>query len=337
MHEPGYILEYADFLCRLNDDRNVRALFERALSLLPPEESVEVEQRRKEALSSRGEDSSSSLESSLYDVVSRYSFMDLWPCSSRDLDHLARIEWLAKNINRKGDKTTLPYETGSSEKNLALQAPNSKTGLASTKVIYPDVSKMVIYDPRQKPGAGLPPNATVPGLPIVSASTSLTNSLSSVGNGTSKTPDEMLKVMSPALVTFIAHLPVVEGPSPNVDIVLSILAQCNFPTGATGKSTRLQHQSALGPVQSTTNDLAGPAKSWSNANSSSARPQSHAGKRRDSDRQDDDEITVQSQPLQRDIFRLRQMRRARGLTSSQTGSASVGSGAISGEPSGSSG
>ena len=33
---------YAAFLCRLNDDRNVRALFERALSLLPPEESVEV-------------------------------------------------------------------------------------------------------------------------------------------------------------------------------------------------------------------------------------------------------------------------------------------------------
>lgn len=33
---------YADFLCRLNDDRNVRALFERALSSLPPEQSVEV-------------------------------------------------------------------------------------------------------------------------------------------------------------------------------------------------------------------------------------------------------------------------------------------------------
>ncbi|MCD7448033.1 hypothetical protein HAX54_037346 [Datura stramonium] len=42
MHEPGYILEYADFLHRLNDDRNIRALFERALSSLPPEESVEV-------------------------------------------------------------------------------------------------------------------------------------------------------------------------------------------------------------------------------------------------------------------------------------------------------
>lgn len=33
---------YADFLSRMNDDRNIRALFERALSSLPPEESVEV-------------------------------------------------------------------------------------------------------------------------------------------------------------------------------------------------------------------------------------------------------------------------------------------------------
>jgi len=29
-------------LIRLNDDQNIRALFERALSSLPPEESVEV-------------------------------------------------------------------------------------------------------------------------------------------------------------------------------------------------------------------------------------------------------------------------------------------------------
>ncbi|KAF5181420.1 Cleavage stimulation factor subunit, partial [Thalictrum thalictroides] len=118
MHEPGYILEYADFLCRLNDDRNIRALFERALSSLPPEESVEVwkrftqfeqtygdltsmlrvEQRRKEALSRSDEEGSSTLDTSLHDVVSRYSFMDLWPCSSKDLDHLARQETLVYHL-----------------------------------------------------------------------------------------------------------------------------------------------------------------------------------------------------------------------------------------------
>lgn len=133
MHEPVYILEYADFLTRLNDDRNIRALFERALSSLPPEESVEVwkrfthfeqtygdlasmlkvEQRRKEALSRTGEEGPSALEGSLQDVVSRYTFMDLWPCSSNDLDHLARQEWLAKNINKKIEKSALPSGLGS--------------------------------------------------------------------------------------------------------------------------------------------------------------------------------------------------------------------------------
>lgn len=53
---------------------------------------IQVEQRRKEALSRTDDDGESGLESSLQDVVSRYSFMDLWPCSSKDLDHLTRQE-----------------------------------------------------------------------------------------------------------------------------------------------------------------------------------------------------------------------------------------------------
>lgn len=53
---------------------------------------MQVEQRRKEALSGTGEESASALESSLQEVVSRYSFMDLWPCSSNDLDNLVRQE-----------------------------------------------------------------------------------------------------------------------------------------------------------------------------------------------------------------------------------------------------
>lgn len=53
---------------------------------------VQVEKRRKEALSQTGEDGASTLESSLQDVVSRYSFMDLWPCTSSDLDNLTRQE-----------------------------------------------------------------------------------------------------------------------------------------------------------------------------------------------------------------------------------------------------
>ncbi|XP_077248941.1 tetratricopeptide repeat (TPR)-like superfamily protein [Tasmannia lanceolata] len=356
MHEPGYILEYADFLCRLNDDRNVRALFERALSLLPPEESVEVwkrftqfeqtygdlasmlkvEQRRKEALSRTGEEGSSTLEGSLHDVVSRYSFMDLWPCSSKDLDHLARQEWLAKNITKKIDKSALAYGASSvgTEKSSGLTT-NSKSS-TSTKVVYPDTSRMVIYDPRQKQGSGFLPNVIAPGLPVVSGSTASTTNVALVGGGTPNVLDEILKVLPPALVGFIAHLPSIEGPSPDVDIVLSILLQSNIPTGQTGKTT-LSQQLAGGPAPSTS-DLSGSNKARSNQNGSTFRPnrEGQSGKRKDLERQEDDEtMTVQSRPLPRDVFRIRQIQRARGVTTSQTGSTASGGSAFSGEPSGS--
>ncbi|XP_034699332.1 cleavage stimulation factor subunit 77-like [Vitis riparia] len=113
---------------------------------------LKVEQRRKEALSRTGEDGTTTLESSLQDVVSRYSFMDLWPCSSRDLDHLARQEWLAKNINKKVEKSAILKGVGSTEKSASGFTTNSNP---ATKVFYPDTSQMVVYDPRQKPSMQL--------------------------------------------------------------------------------------------------------------------------------------------------------------------------------------
>lgn len=38
------------------------------------------------------ENGESNLENSLQDVISRYSFKNLLPCSTKDLDHLARQE-----------------------------------------------------------------------------------------------------------------------------------------------------------------------------------------------------------------------------------------------------
>ncbi|KAL0348373.1 UNVERIFIED_CONTAM: Cleavage stimulation factor subunit [Sesamum angustifolium] len=185
MHEPSYILEYADFLCRLNDDRNTRALFERALSSLPPDESVEVwkrfvqfeqmygdlssmlkvEQRRKEALSQTGENGESTLESSLQDVVSRYSFLDLRPCSSKDYDHLARQEWLSRNVNKK----------------VQSSVPANGAGSAG-----PHVSVLS--------GASTLPNGTAPD-----------------SGGTTSAINDVLKVLPPSLATFVANLPAVEG------------------------------------------------------------------------------------------------------------------------------
>ncbi|GFY89686.1 tetratricopeptide repeat (TPR)-like superfamily protein [Actinidia rufa] len=506
MHEPGYILEYADFLSRLNDDRNIRALFERALSSLPPEESVEsfrvcfhendtmrssfsargrtvlvvagivaktflfqvfdlhikcppilftskprtkalaafflrptltalhtqvwkrftqfeqtygdlasmlkvvlnldamlcvelaicgegkdldlerslesgilrkvplgskqdkegrekrvkkpngkregcrdlafrcpsvvsrkmtsslswggeVEQRRKEALSRTGEENQSALESSLQDVISRYSFMDLWPCSSKDLDHLARQEWLSNNINKKIERSALANGAAILDKGSSGMITNSNP---SAKVVYPDTSRMLIYDPRQK---SVP---SAPGLPAVS-STLTASSVALIGGGTTNAPNEFLKATPPALLAFIANLPVVEGPAPDVDFVLSVCLQSNIPTGQTGKSATPSIQLQTGPAPSTS-DLSGSSKPHPVQSGSSFKTtrDRQPGKKRDRDRQDDDETsTFQSQPLPRDMFKIRQLRKARGVAS-QTGSTSYGS-AFSGELSGSTG
>ncbi|EOA36535.1 hypothetical protein CARUB_v10011584mg [Capsella rubella] len=336
MNEPVYILEYADFLTRLNDDRNIRALFERALSTLPAEESAEVwkrfiqfeqtygdlasilkvEQRRKEALSGKGEEGSSPLESSLQDVVSRYSYMDLWPCSFKELDHLSRQELLVKNLNKKVGKTNLPH------------GPAAIGSVASSsKVVYPDTSQMVVYDPTKKSEFASSTNPVA-----VSASNTFPSIVTATTtHGSASTYDEIPKTTPPALLAFLANLPVVDGPTPNVDVVLSICLQSELPTSQNVKQNLVAKGNA--PSQ---NESSGPNRGGSQRLSRDRR----ATKRKDSDRQEeDDTATVQSQPLPTDVFRLRQMRKARGIsTSSQTptGSTSYGS-AFSGELSGSTG
>lgn len=348
MHEPVYILEYADFLTRLNDDRNIRALFERALSSLPSEESVEVwkrftsfeqtygdlasmlkvERRKKEALSGTGEEGPSSLESSLQDVASRYSFMDLWPCSSKELDHLARQEWLAKNINKKVEKSTMLNGLGFVDEGSTGLTSNLAV---SSKVVYPDTNQMVIYDPRQKPGAGNFQTTTAAGVPT--ASKSLSNPvIAAVGGQTMSAFDEILEATPPALVAFLSNLPVVEGPIPDVDVVLSICLQSDVPAPQPGKSGAAPMPLPSIPAPSTS-DLSVSSKSHPIPSASSFKPA--RGKRKQFDRQEEEEASVQSHPLPRDAFRIRQIQKARG-TASQTGSASYGS-AISGDLSGSTG
>ncbi|KAF8106049.1 hypothetical protein N665_0147s0008 [Sinapis alba] len=337
MTEPVYILEYADFLTRLNDDRNIRALFERALSTLPTEESAEVwnrfvqfeqtygdltsilkvEQRRKEALFGKGEEASPALDSSLQDVVSRYSYMDLWPCTSKELDHLSRQELLVKNMNKKVEKTNLPHGSGT----IGSVA-------SSSKVVFPDTAQMIVYDPTKKSEF----SSSAKPVAASNSNTFQSNVTATATHGSANTAfDEIPKTTPPALLAFLANLPHVDGPTPNVDVVLSICLQSDLPTGQTAK----QSFTAKGNVPSQ-NDPSGPTRGGSQRLPRDRR----ATKRKGSDRQeDDDTASIQSQPLPTDVFRLRQMRKARGIsTSSQTptGSASYGS-AYSGELSGSTG
>ncbi|XP_047954000.1 cleavage stimulation factor subunit 77-like isoform X1 [Salvia hispanica] len=330
MHEPSYILEYADFLCRLNDDRNIRALFERALSSLPPDESVEVwkrfaqfeqtygdltsmlkvEQRRKEALCRMTENGESVLENSLQDVISRYSFMDLWPCSTKDLDHLSRQEWLFRGVNKKIENPTPVNGPSSADRTTADIQINSNV---SGKVVYPDVSRMVIYAPGQKPGITTP---------VVSGvSSTLPNGIS----GGAATINDTLKSLPPTLAVFVSNLPAVEGPSPDADFVVSICLQSNIPPASAKPSAPQQLPS--GPVPSAS-DVSGSSKLRQTRDR-------QAGKRKGMERQDDDDTsTIQSQPLPKDAFKIRQLQKALG-TSSRTGGASSRTGGTSSRTGGS--
>ncbi|KAF5196420.1 cleavage stimulation factor subunit 77 isoform X1 [Thalictrum thalictroides] len=266
-----------------------------------------------------------------YNMAFAMGYLDLVPLAPCS-------KWLLKNINKKADKSSLPNGAFSigAEKGSSGLTTNFKSSGPSAKVVYPDTSRMVVYDPRQKQVTGPPPNTAV-GLPSVSITGTPTHSVPQVNGGTTNPLQEILKLMPPALVEFISHLPAVEGPLPNVDIVLSILLQSNVPTGQTGQVTTSQ-QLPVGPAGSAS-DLSGSNKSRPSPIESSFKPsrESQSGKRKNFDRHEDDETgTVQNRPLPRDAFMIRQIRKARGVNSSQTGSASGGS-MISGELSGSTG
>ncbi|KAL8136521.1 hypothetical protein V2J09_002522, partial [Rumex salicifolius] len=340
MHEPAYILEYADFLSRVNDDRNIRALFERSLSSLPTNDSIEVwkrftqfeqtygdlssmlkvEQRRKEALSQASDEGSTTLNDSLQDVVSRYSFMNLLPCSSKDIEHLSRKEWLAKNMSKKMEKLITANGPGLIDKGYSgVSALNS-----SSNVVNPDVTQMLVYDPGQKSGPAHLSNPTASGLPSITSGIPVSG-ISSFGVGGTNAFDGMLKG-APALAAFIANLPTIEGPAPDVNFVLSICLQSNLPTSQTAKSSHGSEISGSSKPR--------PVTSGSSARSTLDR---QSGKRKYPQRQDEDEPSIQSLPPPKDVFKLRQMRRAAGTrtpSASQTGSTSYGSG-FSGEHSGS--
>ncbi|CAL5346326.1 unnamed protein product [Camellia sinensis] len=195
---------------------------------VPADEDPEVEQRRKEALSRTGEESQSALESSLQDVVSRYSFM-----------------WVSKNVNKKTEKSAL--------------ANGAVFGLFRIdnqfKSIYKScLSRYFENGYLRSKVEGL----SAPGLPAVS-STLTASSVVLTGGGTPNAPNEFLKAAPPALLAFIANLPTVEGPAPDIDFVLSICLQSNIPTGQTGKSVNPSTQLQTGPAPSAS-DLSGSSK-----------------------------------------------------------------------------
>ncbi|CAM6129012.1 unnamed protein product [Calypogeia fissa] len=405
IHEPAYVLEYADFLCRLNDDRNVRVLFERALPVLPPEESGEVwgrfiqfeqtygdlqsmlkvEQRRKEALSQDGDNSSNMLEGSLQQLISRYHFLDLWPCTSTDLDHLARQQIIAKNPSGKLEKSTVnpAPSTRAGDSTERAQPPSTAGNVGSgpapmhvpTNMVRPDISHMVVYDPRQGFVGGMMGNVAMPGLqmrppgppgalpPRLGGPPPLPPGRPPDVTMGAKISDEVLKSLPASVGNFLSRLPAVNGPIPDVEVVISVLLQAEIPLPSDSSQQQPQQSqrthsagnagSMATQADSPTSGRLQPGSNGSSrsgnqqqANSGeerrgggSGRSRQHQQKRKEPDRteEEEDSPVAHSRPPPRDVFRLRQLQRARVVGNSAiSGVASGGSGAYSGEPSGSS-
>ncbi|KAH8340434.1 hypothetical protein KR067_002293 [Drosophila pandora] len=159
---PEYVMCYIDYLSHLNEDNNTRVLFERVLSSggLSPHKSVEVWNRFLEFESNIGDLSSivkverrrSAVFENLKEyegketaqLVDRYKFLDLYPCTSTELKSIGYAENIGIILNKVGGGVQ-------SQNNGEAEADSE----ATPPLPRPDFSQMIPYKPRPcaHPGA----------------------------------------------------------------------------------------------------------------------------------------------------------------------------------------
>ncbi|KAH8244975.1 hypothetical protein KR032_003410, partial [Drosophila birchii] len=159
---PEYVMCYIDYLSHLNEDNNTRVLFERVLSSggLSPHKSVEVWNRFLEFESNIGDLSSivkverrrSAIFENLKEyegketaqLVDRYKFLDLYPCTSTELKSIGYAENVGIILNKVGG--------GAHSQNNGDAETDSE---AAPPLPRPDFSQMIPYKPRPcaHPGA----------------------------------------------------------------------------------------------------------------------------------------------------------------------------------------
>ncbi|XP_063217787.1 protein suppressor of forked [Bacillus rossius redtenbacheri] len=167
---PDYILCYIDYLSHLNEDNNTRVLFERVLSSgnLEPEKSVEIWNRFLEFESNIGDLASivkvekrrSTVLQQIKEfegketaqLVDRYKFLDLYPCSATELKSIGYNEVA---------KTSIKFHS--------LSTAVLDTGEDSVNVPKPDVTMMIPFKPKSHtvPGDHPVPGGVFPQPPAV--------------------------------------------------------------------------------------------------------------------------------------------------------------------------
>ncbi|KAF8561962.1 hypothetical protein P879_05812 [Paragonimus westermani] len=185
-----YILCYVDFMTHLNEDNNIRVLFERALgsNQIPTERArliwarflqfesqvgdlasiLKVEKRRLQALETVKE--VSRLESAL--LIDRYRFLDLLPCSDSELKslgyrELARFQLAGSGRSYDDLFNSVLTAHGGVPSTLSMVSSGMADGVsfsgstADQRPAYPqpDVSQMLPFKPKAYPRTGSHPVA----------------------------------------------------------------------------------------------------------------------------------------------------------------------------------
>ncbi|KAG7295482.1 hypothetical protein JYU34_021678 [Plutella xylostella] len=173
-HIPEYVLCYIDYLSHLNEDNNTRVLFERVLSSgsLSPECSVDIwnrflefesnigdlvsivkVERRRQAMLEKIKEFEGKETAQLVD---RYKFLDLYPCSIAELKSIGYTE--VASMSNKSWALGGPLAGISPE--LAAVILGNKDNDPNKDIARPDTSQMIPYKPKINP---LPGEHPIPG------------------------------------------------------------------------------------------------------------------------------------------------------------------------------
>ncbi|XP_026682630.1 protein suppressor of forked [Diaphorina citri] len=162
-HIPEYVMNYIDYLSHLNEDNNTRVLFERILSsdCLSPDKSVEVWNRFLEFESNIGDLASivkvekrrSAVLTKMAEfegkdtaqLVDRYKFLDLYPCSPAELKSIGYTE-VTKSAMKAGTTAGTAGSTALFSSQAGLDGLDEER--KGKTLVRPDLTQMIPYKPK---------------------------------------------------------------------------------------------------------------------------------------------------------------------------------------------
>ncbi|KAI9103161.1 hypothetical protein DFS34DRAFT_354924 [Phlyctochytrium arcticum] len=234
-----FIIHYLDFLMHLNDDNNTRALFERALSSLPPERAkpiwqkyfsyemlygdlanvLKIDARRKEAYPDEPKNSLNTVA----DVASRWKFLDIDYIAEVDLGLSAQRNLGVKDISTTANKK----RPGKAEAHSNTDDHEGSRKIHSLESSHPeryprpDMSKWISY----KPEAAAPPLGGPPfplaGSPLPGGSPRVPHAAVGPAHMVPEAIAQLLSIL-PAAATY-------NGPILPVNDVLEVFRQIPIP------------------------------------------------------------------------------------------------------------